>query len=844
MPSTAQRYLVIHGHFYQPPRENPWTEAIERQPSAAPYHDWNERVAAECYHPNAFSRILSPYQERIADIVNNYASISFNFGPTLLAWLARHDPTTYERILAADRLSVERFSGHGNAIAQAYNHMILPLANERDQVTQVRWGLADFRHRFGRDPESLWLPETAVNQTTLRILCDHRLRFLILSPYQAERVRPLDGRREWKEVGNGGLETSRPYRCFAPDAAGRGSRKRYIDIFFYHGDLSRGIAFEHILRDARVFAERIEASYPTSDRGPALVSAATDGESYGHHEPFGDMGLAYLLHVEAARRELQVTNFGEHLERFPPQDEVELKSGPEGEGTSWSCSHGVGRWVRDCGCNTGQHPDWNQKWRGPLRAAFDALRDELAPFFEEQAASIFRDPWAARDAYIDVILQRDSETVDRFFAEHGHPGLDEEKRVRGLKLLEMQRHAMLMYTSCGWFFDDLSGIETVQVIRYAARAVQLAESLGLGDVEQRLISRLKEARSNLPEVRDGATIYERQVKPSMVTFSGVVSHFAIRSTFESFRDSRKIYHYTITRAESQRLPDGPREKTVGLVEVQSGTTLEKRTYGYLLAAQPRSQRFDCWVRTVTAETSLNDLVRAAEESGVKKRPWSRTRYTLLDMLQEDRERIMKILLEKRTSGIAAVFAKIYRRHSGLMKQLRRLGIEIPAELRLPAEQVLSKRLNANLAQAPDVAAFLSQKEALRIVEEARLLGLDLDTSPAAAQAQRLAEQSLHELRQTVDADRAHELAKLFGFARDLGLRLHEGRIQDQLFEVLQQQVSAIIDSLVQGGENGSAYRFVSEVLRIAYQFNFDIRPYKERLEPYEAGLNQNPAYWP
>ncbi|RME02173.1 MAG: DUF3536 domain-containing protein, partial [Calditrichaeota bacterium] len=383
-----KKYLTVHGHFYQPPRENPWTESIERQSSANPYHDWNERITHECYFPNGYSRILD-VSNRIVNIINNYAAINFNFGPTLLSWLETHAPEVYSRILQADKESLSHYSGHGSAIAQAYNHIIMPLANVRDQHTQILWGIADFRHRFKRDPESIWLPETAINQQTLNLLTEYNFRYIILSPYQARRIRPLGSdENAWKSVEAGDIDVRQPYRCYARDEAGKPIPNRYIDIFFYHGELSRGISFENLLRNASHLAERIEHAFGHG-KGDKLISIATDGETYGHHERYGDMGLAYLLNVEASMRRLTPVNFAAYLETHPPTYEVELKSGPNGEGTAWSCAHGVGRWYRDCGCKTGGDYRWNQAWRTPLRQALDHLRDRLADFTEEIGQELF-----------------------------------------------------------------------------------------------------------------------------------------------------------------------------------------------------------------------------------------------------------------------------------------------------------------------------------------------------------------------------------------------------------------------------------------------------------------------
>ncbi|HKN83424.1 MAG TPA: DUF3536 domain-containing protein, partial [Pyrinomonadaceae bacterium] len=347
--------LIIHGHFYQPPRENPWTGEVEPEPSAAPYHDWNELIHAECYAPN----------------VENYKHISFNFGPTLLSWLEIQHRDTYLKILEADKESAPKRGGHGNAIAQAYGHAILPLCNERDRVTQIFWGLADFRYRFGREAEALWLPETAANDGVLTLLIEHGMRYVILAPNQAKQP----------------VNSSRPYVFRHPDGSG-GS----LAVFFYNGPLARAIAFENALSSSRGLVERfIQAA-----RDVDLVNVATDGETYGHHFKFGDLCLAHALEFEAKEAGFWITNYGEYLDRHPPEIEVEIDNGPSGEGTSWSCAHGVGRWMRDCGCSTGGEPGWNQAWRGPLRQALNFLRDDTAVKFENMGSELLRDPWAAR----------------------------------------------------------------------------------------------------------------------------------------------------------------------------------------------------------------------------------------------------------------------------------------------------------------------------------------------------------------------------------------------------------------------------------------------------------------
>jgi alpha-amylase/alpha-mannosidase (GH57 family) len=493
--------LVLHGHFYQPPRENPWTGLIEREPSAYPFNDWNERIYQECYQANAAAPIFNETGE-VEAIINNYANLSFNFGPSLLNWLERHHPQTYSSIIEADRESYRRRGGHGNAIAQGYNHSILPLCNERDRRTQVRWGMMDFRHRFGRDPESLWLPETAANDETLCTLIEEGLKYVILSPYQAERIR-RDRQEEWKSVADGSIDTTQTYRYCHRDGSGRS-----IAVFFYNGQIAKAIAFDGILRSSKDLVDRFESSVQGSG---GIINVATDGESYGHHFRHGEMCLAYALEVEAARRGFRVTNYGECLERQPPEIEVEIKPGFNGEGTAWSCAHGLGRWTRDCSCHAGAPSGWNQAWRAPLRRAFDYLRDEAARHFEAAGGDLFRDPWEARDAYIELLVapwHRAEDFLRRFSPQR----LSAEDQRRAIALLELQRYAMLMYTSCGWFFNDISGLETVQNLKYAGRLLDLMRDLGLPLPDAEFIELLAQAKSNVPKHGTGADIYRHYVE--------------------------------------------------------------------------------------------------------------------------------------------------------------------------------------------------------------------------------------------------------------------------------------------------------------------------------------------
>lgn len=556
--------LIIHGHFYQPPRENPWTGTIDSEPGALPFHDWNERVYAECYKPNSAVHIVDA-NTSLELTVNNYAQISFDFGPTLLSWLEREHPETYERIIAADVESSAKHSGHGNALAQAYNHTILPLSNERDQRTQIRWGLTDFRYRFNREAEGMWLAETACNDDVLGLLIDEGLRFVILAPQQADRVRsrtgippgspagqlswggqafpgqtesvlpkdiPVSHRQtgksvlpdtkvipashgqtgksvlpEWQNVSGGRIDTTTAYRYMHRDRSGRS-----IAVFFYDQGLARGIAFEQSLTSSATLVDRLAGAALRNGRAGSLTNVATDGESYGHHHKFGDLCLAYALEIDAPARGFRVTNYGEYLDQHPPTVEVEIHHGNEGEGSSWSCAHGVSRWIRDCGCETGGAPGWNQGWRLPLRKALDVLRDEAAKYFEATRGDLFADPWVARDEAIRLILDPE-ESREAFVYRHAPRVLTREEEERSLLFLELQRNALLMYTSCGWFFNDISGLEPIQILKYAARVIDLMNQLGLPAPTQRFREILAEAKSNKPEMGHGADLYRRLVEP-------------------------------------------------------------------------------------------------------------------------------------------------------------------------------------------------------------------------------------------------------------------------------------------------------------------------------------------
>ena len=682
------RYICIHGHFYQPPRENPWLEAIELQDSAYPHHDWNERITAECYGANAASRILDG-EGRIQKIVNNYSRISFNVGPTLLSWMEEKAPATYAAIVAADRESRDRFSGHGSAMAQAYNHMILPLANRRDKVTQVHWGVRDFQHRFGRSPEGMWLPETAVDVDSLEVLAEQGVRFTILEPGQAARVRPV-GSRSWTELTPGSIDPSRSYVANLPSG-------RSLAVFFYDGPISRAVAFEHLLSQGERFAHRLLSAYSDARTWPQMVHIATDGETYGHHHRHGDMALAYALEYIETHRLGRLTNYGEYLERHPPTHEIEIV--PD---TSWSCAHGIARWRDNCGCSSGRG-EWSQEWRSPLRAALDWLRDTLAPRYEAAAATLLREPWAARDDYIDVVLDRTPDRRARFFQRHAAQALPEAAQVRALELLEMQRHAMLMYTSCGWFFDELSGIETIQVIEYAGRAVQLAEALFGESIEQPFLERLERAKSNLGEYGDGRRIYESCVKPAVVDLRTVGAHYAVSSLFDSYQPVDRVYCYGVETDGYRQLSAGKAKLALGRARVTSEVTLESAIVSFG-ALHLGDHNVVAGVREGTladsgADAAIVDAFSRADIPGVLRlldKHFTGGTHSLKVAFRDEQRRILDRILDSTVEEADGVYRQLYDEHAPLLRFLADLRMPLPKGLQLAAEFALNNALRRAL----------------------------------------------------------------------------------------------------------------------------------------------------
>jgi alpha-amylase/alpha-mannosidase (GH57 family) len=757
------RFVCVHGHFYQPPRENPWLETVEVQDSAAPYHDWNDRITAECYAPNGASRIQNK-QDEIIRILNNYARMSFNFGPTLLSWLHDKAPRAYHMIVEADRVSAQRYSGHGSALAQVYNHIIMPLASTRDALTQIRWGIADFEFRFGRKPEGMWLAETAANRHTLDLLAQEGIKFTILAPNQCARVRKLPTNNQqpttnnplpWTETPDATVDPTQPYLVQLDEG-------RSLAVFFYDGPASRAIAFEGLLNSGEKFATRLlggfHAPTPSSSQpgDPAQLShVATDGESYGHHHKHGEMALSFAMHYIEDNSLARLTNYGEFLEKFPPTWEAEIV-----ENTSWSCAHGVERWRSDCGCNGGK-PGWNQRWRAPLREALDFLRDATAPLAEALAQDLLKDLWAARDAYIPVVLDRSPDSIDAFLAAHATHSLSPAERTTVLELMELERHTQLMYTSCGWFFDEISGIETIQIIAYAGRVLQLAAHLfnSAGrELEPEFLRILAQAKPNVPEFKTGADIYTRYVNGMKIGLEQVGAHYAISSIFRAYPEDGELFCFTLHRDTHEVFTSGRGKVALGRARVRSRITEEAEEICYAVlhlgdqnlsaairrytfADSEAFHSFSTEIRDAIRKANLPEVIRlidrffargpypnvdrrqrpvespahidldpaqepgapglASETSAAPPDADAPIVYSLTSLFADEQHRILNTILNQTVGEMEDSLRKIYEDHASLLHFLTESGMNPPPALALAA----SFAINASLRRAIEAEEF-------------------------------------------------------------------------------------------------------------------------------------------
>lgn len=817
--SDNRNYLTIHGHFYQPPRENPWLEYLELQESASPCHDWNERVCKECYSPNSISKIVGD-ENKIVDIVNNYAHMSYNFGPTLLSWLEKYSPHTYEQIIKADIESAKFNDGHGNAIAQVYNHVILPLANKRDKYTQVLWGIEDFKHRFGRMPEGIWLAETACDDETLGVLADCGIKFTILSPYQAKSYRKI-GTNEFINVENGEIDTTVSYKYNIK------SNGKSINLFFYNANISQAVAFEELLKDGQRFVDKLKTGIK---KGGGLVNIATDGESYGHHTKFGDMALSYILKIKAEKEGFTLINYANFLEKFPPQEEVDIKSV-----SSWSCFHGVGRWCDDCGCSTGGLPNWNQKWRKPLREAFDFLRDKLIKITELNGKSYFNDVWSARNDYIHVVLNRNSETVKEFAKRNIKNGYDEKTVSRALKLMEIQRQAMLMYTSCGWFFNDISGIETVQIMKYAARAIQLAAEFSHENIEKEFLNILNKAESNIPECGTGKDIYERQVKPCLSDYNKIAVIWAVRSLVEDYSKNTELYSNKIDIKDYKKVYKGTSVLAVGRIAVNHEFTLDTHDVifsllqfagGDIHCAVKDFRNDDEYIQIKQNLLSLYTTSPMTETIRALDKYFGMKYYTLKDIPIEERRTALSSVLRSKMYRFQNVYRDVYKEGKNVIAYMRELGLEVPTEFKLSAKYTIARDFNFFLKSGnfdENSVRLASERN-----NEANMLGITLDKSPSEKIISDLILESVKNLSLKIDVNQLNKLIQYLNDVEKLELKPNITTAQNIYFNSLYSKFEDIEKMIYSDNSFDNKNEILSNILQIGDKLGILTDLYKEK----------------
>lgn len=778
-------YITMHGHFYQPPRENPYLNAIETQEGAAPFHDWNQRIHNECYRPNAFARILNN-SGKLLRIVNNFEYLSFNIGATLLSWLEQYDPEVYQRILDGDQASAQRLDGHGNAIAQVYNHIIMPLANTKDKLTQIRWGKADFKARFGRDTEGMWLAETAVDYATLEALISENIKFIILAPSQAQRCRPMksDDHQLWTEVSGGQIDPNRPYRCYLDP---ENSNSPFIDIFFYDGPISRDMGFSDLLSSSQNLAARLGRAVRGDHRTSQLISVATDGETFGHHKHFTEKAIAYAFTEEFPRRGWQVTNYAHYLSLFPPTWQVQIKPA-----TAWSCAHGVDRWQDDCGCGAAIGYG---RWRKPLRETLNWLRDCLAEIFQKVGTRYFQDPWAARDSYIHVLRDtlrhgtvNSDQSLQEFLTVHGQAIATESERVDALRLLEMQRHALLMFTSCGWFFEELSRPEGVQILRYAARAIELAADVTGTLLETEFIERLSQCPSNVPQFGNGAEVYRQLVEPFKITLKQVAADYAISSLFSQYlrENSQQLYCYTIHQADYQLERIGSMSLAIGHIHITS-SIIQERVECIFAVVHLGGYDFHCGIKHFTGrkdyeqiKQSAFDALKQASAAGIIlaiSQTFGQEYFNLQHLFADERHRILHLLSKETLLRLDQLYGQVYRDNYGILAAYRRDGLAVPMELQVAAEITLNHRLLVELKRL-EVGERLPIAPLDALAKEANHLSCILEPSAPALILERVILNHLWQLVHNDDGKAITQIEQVLILGRELKIPLNLDRCQE------------------------------------------------------------------
>jgi alpha-amylase/alpha-mannosidase (GH57 family) len=828
----AGKWVIIHGHFYQPPRENPWLNRIEVQPSAAPHHDWNERIYAECYRPNGYSRLLDP-EGMITGIHNNYADMSFNFGPTLMSWLRGKHPVTSNRIIEGDRVSAAACNGHGNAVAQVYNHIIMPLASRRDQLTQIRWAKASFTSVFNRDPEGIWLAETAINMETVQCLIDEKITFVILAPQQAEAFRPLDGQGEWISTGNRPVDSRQPYRLFARNAAGK-KTGGHLDVFFFDEGLSKEISFNNLLQDAGILGNRINECYSSAPlQRDEVVVIATDGETFGHHKPFGDMCLAYFFTNIAPSLGIRPVNFGTYLALHRPHSEVRLKNA-FGEGTAWSCAHGVGRWTRDCGCSTGGGEGWHQKWRAPLRQALDNLQEPIDEAFVNACAAAGLEPWELRNRYCAMFEVFTKKKWDRFLArQKPRSAITPEQSNLLRRRLEAQKYMLFSYTSCGWFFSEISGIEPMQNLAYACRALQLGiEPAQQPGILERLMEDLAAAPSNIGN-DTGASLFERHILPfffheKMLGFAAAIQAALAVTRKSSYEQYGFHYHIETLSTGAAAEPKQASEQWPRMfhVRIDHPASGEGSEWLIIIDVSNRSEPTG-WVLPWKGvpPTDMEDPVR------LNRNPHTQL-YTLADVFPSLRDHLAAIYLEKISRHSLDRFNVWLHANEQDLTLLQSFYPSIPDHFRAPLLFRLQSEWDSCFLRLEQQGNETACIEALADIQKrATHFNGTIGYSKTASFIESLLTRELTELSSRQTIERCDRIRYLLNAVDRFSLPVSKHRLEDMFFPVLSGPVAALHREVISAEENNRMIleedkrELLIKLLNFAHRMNFNTDRY-------------------
>ena len=788
------RGICIHSHFYQPPREDPWLDAVLRDPTAEPYHDWNECIYDQCYKPNMAARLLDS-NGRIAHISNNYRYMSFNIGPTLHKWIAVRAPVLAEGILKADA-NAESELGAGGAIAQAYNHIIMPLACERDIRTQVKWGVADFARRFGRKPEGMWLPETAVDTQTLEALAAEGINFTILAPHQCAATREPGG--SWTDTPGGAkLDVTKPYVMKLPSG-------KSITLIFYLGSVAHDIAFGGLLNNGDQFAESLIGKIQRYGE-PRLLTIATDGETYGHHHRFGEMALARAAQVISQSPDVILTNIAAFLKLHPAKHECRIA-----ERTSWSCAHGVERWRSNCGCHTGGEAWWNQAWRAPLRDALDKLRDKIDEVYEREMAHFCDSPWQLRDEalalYPDDYGNEPLEEIirqKRLFLEERCGTLKQRDTVRALTLIDAQKMRMFMYTSCGWFFNDVAGIETRQIMAYAIRAAEHTKNVSGVDFQSDFLNDLRRSRGNTSELATAYDVVTRCVIPNKKQLRDIAAMASLMNA------ENRYYSFGIER-DSERYKSAGLDMDISTISVTDLHTSKNWTGGAAvittgglddvcrLTEKPLPDPKSVWKNFYVGDIfSISKFLEGHFELG----PWHLTELTADDRYRTAQERTRNVEKE----NVEYAHARI-RENQRLLVQLHMMQVESTSFL-TPIGKLVYENMLENLAKnAKSILDLLESGSQLEnILNKAQNIGINPKTSVLSAGMEEAFYDNLIKADFKNDKITLLKLSNLWRRAMELDIEIDKWRLQNAMWEILEAHTSVPHDILLEfAGELGFA----------------------------------------